>query len=1108
MIKREMKKIRIDKQVNLYPMTESQINEYDKTRSRQMNWFYPTALVMIVSFLLPLPVGAQDWPQFRYDSGRTAASPHDIPADLQLRWSRKLPTPRPAFPHEDLLGFDVSYEPVVLGDIMFIPSMVADNITALDTETGEELWRFYSEGPVRFAPVGWKDKVYFVSDDGYLYCLQANDGNLLWKFRGLPEGILIPHRRIMGNGRLISLWPARGGPVLADGVIYFAAGLWPTEGVYVHAVDANSGKSLWSNTESHLIHGSNWDHNIKSDAGLTPQGYLAIVGGMLVVPCGTQLPAFFDLETGELQTYTMGWGGRPGLPKGCWFVAGVDKYLSSGGDLYDITRHADEHDPRDQSDTPPMMYPGCWTRLDIDPSNQKIFQESFRQPVLTSETMYHEDARSIRGIVARDLSDVELCERNEIPWFRKNHIYQDRMEGVFRQLWILPSTLHVHIKAGSLLYAGGQGEVNAIDLSGEEPKVVWRAEIEGTPHRMLAANGKLFVVTVEGGLFAFAAEKYDEVIAHLPSVAQAPPVDKWTEKASAILKATGARDGYAVVLGIGSGRLVEELARQSDLNIIVVEKKVSKVAALRERLYQAGLYGKRASVLVGDPVTYPLPPYLANLVVSEIPDALEQSDELTLIGAVFHVLRPYGGAACIWGSLVNTSQIDEIMQDPAFTGMSVRQDDNFTIITRVGPLPGTADWSHAGANAGNTGASEDEFIQSPMGVLWFDSWQRMYNEPGHVQFRVAGGRRVLLEEGQLSASDVYTGRKIWEVSVPFGKLPLTDPDARQAVREARNRLWIHDPSLSPEQTELVVIDDAIYVSELSTLSGKTHKSLTSDGRSVLVFDSATGKQIGRIYLPDDLKAHWSNLRVSDDYLVGSSGEHVVCMHRRTGELLWRVEMTRPWLSLAIGNGKVFCAELADRRNGEGSTLALDITTGEELWRIDGGTDIRYSISLDILVNRMGFYRGANGTLLTRFSDAPKAERIVQDEGLPEEGLLGFIAGQKLLTGTYSNLLMYNIPSGTPIREPIEWVRRGCSGIRASTHLLIIRYLGNSAWIDLNTGEITPFLGVRPGCLDNNNIYPANGVLNMLDMTGGCSCNYVPASLGLVPASVIRRDGVD
>ena len=190
-------------------------------------------------------------------------------------------------------------------------------------------------------PVAWQDKVYFVSDDGHLYCVDAANGQLRWKFQGRPPGAT--ERKLLGNGRLISLWPARGGPVLHDGMLYFGCGLWSDYGVCVHALDANSGAVVWSNTDSNHIPKANMDHGIANVAGLTPQGYLAVVNDKLVVPCGAQLPAFLDLKTGKLGTYCMGWGGRNGLPKGTWFVAGAGHYLSHGGDLYDITRLNDEH---------------------------------------------------------------------------------------------------------------------------------------------------------------------------------------------------------------------------------------------------------------------------------------------------------------------------------------------------------------------------------------------------------------------------------------------------------------------------------------------------------------------------------------------------------------------------------------------------------------------------------------------------------------------------------------------------------------------------------------------------------------------------------------------
>ncbi|TVS08805.1 MAG: hypothetical protein EA424_28130, partial [Planctomycetaceae bacterium] len=1051
-------------------------------------------LVCLATAFLTAPLLANDWPQFRYDPGRTAASPHELPGELQLRWTRTLPTPRPAFPEELRLAYDASYEPVVLGNTMYVPSMVTDSVTALDTETGAERWRFFAEGPVRFAPVASDGKIYFVSDDGYLYCLDANDGSLLWKFRGLPEGKM--DRKVIGHERLVSLFPARGGPVLADGIVYFAAGLWPTEGVFVHAVDAESGTAVWSNTEVDFIPDSNWDHGIGFVSGLTPQGYLAIVGDNLIVPCGTQLPASLDLKTGELHTYTMGWGGRVGLPKGTWFVAGVDNYLSHAGDLYDITRPSEERfadTAPDGSDYKPLLYPGGWTRLDVDPGNQKAL-DSFRQPVLTSTAIFD----SNNGIVARSLTEVVLQQRTpeNIPAHRAEDTYPDNVGGQFQRLWRLPSKLEVHIMAGSRLYAGGPGVVEAIETEGAEPQVVWRAEFEGTPQRMLAAAGKLFIVTTEGSILAFGAPRSDEPLVHVAPVSEPSAADEWTARATAVLEATNVRDGYALVLGIDSGRLVEELVQQSDLHVISVDADAEKVAVLRQRLDDLGVYGTRASVLVGDPVSYPFSPYLANLVVSETPDVLEQAGERTLAEAVYHTLRPYGGVAVAWGSLADLTRIEEIVQDESFPGADVQQAGDFVLLVRSGALAGSADWSHAEANAANTGASEDE-LRDPSAVLWYDSL-RWHRQPGHLEVRVSGGRLLVLETGLLRATDVYTGRRLWETPLEIGLVPVTEEERRLAHR------WPSRPrSLSPA-TELVAVQDAIYL---------------SDGRQILVLDPATGQPSGNIELPESLQTRWANLRVHEDYLVGSSGAHIVCLNRHTRELLWQVEAARTALSLAVGGDRVFCGEIADPRRGEDETrdgrlFALDIATGERLWQREGGARLRYSPTLDIVVTPVGFFRGSDGELVTRLTDTPDRRLVVTRWGRAQERQPGFVAGQRLIAiqeegfRDISPMLVIEIPTGKTIGEPLHWPRRGCTNVRASTNLVTTRYRSNSAWIDLDSCEITPFLGIRPGCQVNNNLFPANGVLNMPNLTGGCTCNFAPASVACVPAGAIRRGGAE
>src|SRR5262249_324031 len=157
-----------------------------------------------------------------YDANRSAASPQELPRSMQLQWVRELGPLQPAWPDQPKMQFDAAYEPVVAGKVMLVGSSALDAVMALDTATGADVGRFYTHGPVRFRPAVWQGKAYVVSDDGYLYCLELTQGKLLWKFRGGPSD-----RRILGNERLISTWPARGAPVIVDGTLYFAASIWP-----------------------------------------------------------------------------------------------------------------------------------------------------------------------------------------------------------------------------------------------------------------------------------------------------------------------------------------------------------------------------------------------------------------------------------------------------------------------------------------------------------------------------------------------------------------------------------------------------------------------------------------------------------------------------------------------------------------------------------------------------------------------------------------------------------------------------------------------------------------------------------------------------------------
>ena len=271
-----------------------------------------TGIAVLISVLTASVAVAADWPMWRCDAARSASSDDQLSAPLHLQWSRQLPALTPAWPDEPRMRFDVAYEPVAAGGAVFVASPRADKVMALDARTGEVRWTFYAGGPVRFAPVVWQGAVYFGCDDGHLYCVGAADGNLRWKFLAGPS-----QRRVLGNSRLISAWPMRGAPVIADGVVYCAAGIWPFMGIFVYALDANSGEVVWVNDGQGAEYTDQPHGGALAFGSVAPQGALAVVGDRLLVPGGRSMHACFDRATGELRYCHLGGSGyhdRSGSP--------------------------------------------------------------------------------------------------------------------------------------------------------------------------------------------------------------------------------------------------------------------------------------------------------------------------------------------------------------------------------------------------------------------------------------------------------------------------------------------------------------------------------------------------------------------------------------------------------------------------------------------------------------------------------------------------------------------------------------------------------------------------------------------------------------------------
>ena len=152
-----------------------------------MKIFYHFILVLILIGIVNNGP-AEDWATYRGDATRSGYTEETIPNGLTLRWVyRSQHAPRPAWPTSGRIDFDLVFQPIIMGDLVLFGSSVDDQVRAIDAKTGEIRWTFFTGAPVRFAPTGWKDRVFVVSDDGWLYALSLKDGSVRWKHRGGPD---------------------------------------------------------------------------------------------------------------------------------------------------------------------------------------------------------------------------------------------------------------------------------------------------------------------------------------------------------------------------------------------------------------------------------------------------------------------------------------------------------------------------------------------------------------------------------------------------------------------------------------------------------------------------------------------------------------------------------------------------------------------------------------------------------------------------------------------------------------------------------------------------------------------------------------------------------
>ena len=653
------------------------------------------------------------------------------------------------------------------------------------------------------------------------------------------------------------------------------------------------------------------------------------------------------------------------------------------------------------------------------------------------------------------------------------------------------------IGAKNVRIGGGDGKIAAFDV--EDGKQVWSVEVEGRVHSLAIVNGSLLASTDKGRVYCFTRDVKSETAAITPQPVLKPVYADQTElestrsRAEWIIGKANIGRGYCLVPSLGvDWRLVYELAKRTEWQIILRESDAKKAEHARTMLNAAGLAG-RVSVHFGANEPLPYTDYLFNVVIGN--DTAENR----------RVLRPEGGVL-----------IADTSPDGVF---------------RRGPLEGAGEWTSLYGNTANTACSGDKIVRGENGlpIQWF-------GRPGprgmiDRHHRTAAplykdGRLFVPGDDHITAVDAYNGTILWEIDAPNTRRTVIFRDSSYLALDER-ALYVATP------------DSCVALNPQTGKQQRDFKIPEMNGPK----DWGYIASIGEVLLGSAVKPGASRRAMSRqmsltethyDTVPQVCSDGLFALDRGDGKTLWTytpksgliinptivsdgtavyfVESGNPE-TLNNPNGRARLEELVAHG---ASVTALDLKSGKVIWS-------RAEPALEALRHNV-FAVYAQGLLVIDGSrnngSDKKASRVVYDvlaldarsgekrwalSQTQNDEIGGEHGEQERHPAIVGNVLYcepraYDLLSGKPVEWKWPWQkqpRRGCGTISASDSCLFFRN-DTATLFDIAKGEARKITNeTRPGCWIN--LLPAGGLLLAPEASSGCSCNYaVQTSLALLP----------
>ena len=840
------------------------------------------ALTLLLSVSL-VPLGATVGPAVPSpEPFVTPETPAGLAPTLNLQWVRDLPPLRPAWPDQPTLQFDIAYQPVVAGKTLFLSSSGADGVAAFDAETGDALWRFFTDGPVRFAPVVWDDKVYFTSDDGWLYCVTADAGNTRLEIPRRPVRPQTPRQRpphlhLAGRGRRRSCRNPSPLPL---------SPMWG-RGVGVRGRPSSISRPAF---------GRSW---ASSSTPSTP------APGPSTGPTTATAPFTSSSRTTSMPSPASRRraGSRPSAT-GCWFPA-ADPFRrattaipascstsgwrtiprsaaaprSSPGRASSSTAAAPSISPRGPTWRPWAIRRSWWTMCFMHCTPTELRAYDVRPAGRPGWKPKPSAAVALPGVEALTARRVAPLRRRTRPRLRRRSSAAGRqtphlLAGADRgPAGSSPGrrrpVVRVHARRTALLLRRGgrrlpdasderiHGDPSGRRLARQGPRPARRHR---RPRRLLRLLGRRLRPTRHGA---------------------APP--------------------ESVAMSSSSSRTPEGPTH------------------FRSEMCDAGLYGERVAVTTADPDAVLLPPYLAELMVSEDLGPAGATVGRDFVSKAFASLRPYGGVACL--PIADDDRATFAAAADGLANGRVRTVGEWTLLSREGPLPGAADWTHEHADAANTRVSRDRLVKAPLGLLWFGG-------PSHDGILPRHGH------GPQPQVDRTAGcsSRAWTSSAPWTSTPAGCSGRRTCPASARPTTT---PSTSPAPTPAAPTTSPLRTASMSPTAPSASGSIPPPAGKPPQFSMPPfpGEKAPPTWdwvtlggdAPD--RRRQSRLRRPHGKVAAvSASKRLAALDRATGRLLWTLTAQTVFRhnAVCVGGGRLYAIDRAVARPARTGSSAAAI----------------------------------------------------------------------------------------------------------------------------------------------------------------------------------------